>query len=130
MSRETLKTVTISLTSSFCTALFLVACTAAANKQTSTDNGDRSSSNGSSVGGGSDSTDAATIAALEARVLALEDFREGTLCFFDHMTDSRVWRYDHPSQQNYMEWQTITGRYDSWAQGTDSDASKAYDDCF
>ena len=39
MSQDLLKTITVSLTSSFCTALFVVACTAGAEKppETSTD---------------------------------------------------------------------------------------------
>ena len=57
MSRETLKTVTISLTSSFCTALFLVACTAAANKQTSTDDGSGGGPNGGGFDGANDDAD-------------------------------------------------------------------------
>ena len=85
MSSDILKTLTISLTSSMGTALFVVACAAGAT------DGDKGGGGGDDSGGG---IDAATLAALELRVLELESevaglqvFKSNSLCFIGHMTD-------------------------------------------
>jgi hypothetical protein len=87
MSSDLLKTITVSLTSSFCTALFVVACTAGADSKTDHtasdasgsdgvddpgDGGDDPGDGGDDPGDGGDGVDAATLADLELRIADLE----------------------------------------------------------
>ena len=147
MTTDTLKTITISLTSSFCTALFIVACSASADKSgeppsltSGYDDDDDGGGygGGSDVGGGGGDVDAATLAALELRVAELEDFRSSALCFIGHMTDDSRWDGERVGHDSYPgTWRDI--RWDNygylegeafWNQGHNSDAMKAYEDCF
>ena len=122
MSSDLLKTLTVSLTSSFCTALFVVACTAGAEKPPET----------SAEGG-----DAATLAALGLRVAELEDFQSSSLCFIGHMTDDSYWdgwrvELEDPRDGAWkdIEWDGSSSGEWEWNQGPNSDAIKAYEDCF
>ena len=66
-------------------------------------------------------------AALEAEVLRLGNEVAGLKCFIGHMTDDRAWSADGLDEGSC----TITnGEGSPWQQGPNSDASKAYDDCF
>jgi hypothetical protein len=145
MSQDLLKTITVSLTSSFCTALFVVACTAGADSKTDLtapdapgsdgvddpgDGGDDPGDGGDDPGDGGDGVDAATLADLELRIADLEDFKSSSLCFIDHMTDNQEWGTQPPDGDG--GWETITNTSGvDWTQGPqNSDAMKAYDDCF
>tara|TARA_B100000530_G_scaffold30887_1_gene18461 strand:+ start:57 stop:446 length:390 start_codon:yes stop_codon:yes gene_type:complete len=129
MSSDLLKTLTVSLTSSFCTALFVVACTAGAEKppETSAEDGewgsDAGDDGGSDVGGGGGDVDAATLAALELRVAELENFQSSALCFIGHMTDVQ---YISPYDGEWTESEVSK----TWKQGPESDSKFAYNDCF
>ena len=125
MSQDLLKTITVSLTSSFCTALFVVACTAGADSKTAAPSlGDAGSGGVDDPGDDGDGVDAATLAALELRVAELEDFQSSSLCFIGHMTDDSSWEgYTSPY------WRDIDSEA-RWDQGPNSDATKAYEDCF
>ena len=97
MTTDTLKTITISLTSSFCTALFIVACSASADKAgeppsltSGYDDDGGGYGGGSDVGGGGGDVDAATLAALELRVAELEDFQSHAACY---LRESRDYSY-------------------------------------
>jgi hypothetical protein len=151
MSQDLLKTITVSLTSSFCTALFVVACTAGADSKTDLtapdapgsdgvddpgDGGDDPGDGGDDPGDGGDGVDAATLADLELRIADLEDFKSSALCFIGHMTDDQSWHeYDEDSSSS-SEWRDIEWDYNStgsrgWDQGPEnSDSKKAWDDCF
>ena len=143
MSRELMKTIGVSLTSSLCTALFVVACTAGAEKMSHDDRGsddgaeddgeDDDGSGGNDDDGGDgpgddgddgDGVSAADLAELAAQLDDLVAFQASALCFIGHMTDEQQW---DPG----WDWSDI-GADDavSWEQGPNSDASKAYDDCF
>jgi hypothetical protein len=140
MSRELMKTISVCLTSSMCTAMFVVACTAGAEKMSEGGDGSGGSSDDGGDGPGDDGDDgdgmsAADLAALEARVLALEDFKSSSLCFIGHMTDDQWWKADNTDE--ISTWGDIPwddSGYDHgatrWEQGPNSDAMKAYDDCF
>jgi len=135
MSRELMKTISVSLTSSLCTAMFVVACTAAA---TDGDKGGGSGGDGSGDVSGDDGDDggladliqdvaemSATIAAQQAAIVELELFKSSSLCFIDHMTDDQRWSYTSEA------WGDVgTDGNDAWGQGPNSDSQKAYDDCF
>ena len=132
MSSDLLKTLTVSLTSSFCTALFVVACTAGAEKppETSADDGEWGSYADDDGGPGGDD-DAAALAALELRVAELElrvaeleDFQSSALCFIGHMTDDQTWSV---SSNQFITMGDSSGQ---WEEGPNSDAMKAYEDCF
>ena len=135
MSRELMKTISVSLTSSLCTAMFVVACTAAA---TDGDKGGGSGGDGSGDVSGDDGDDggladliqdvaemSATIAAQQASIVELELFKSSSLCFIGHMTDDQYWS-DGTEDFNDLCSDCET----SWDQGLNSDAQQAYDDCF
>ena len=112
MSRELMKTISVSLTSSLCTAMFVVACTAAATD------------------GDADLIQdvaemSATIAAQQASIVELELFKSSTLCFIGHMTDDQYW---HDGTEDFNE--LCSDCETSFDQGLNSDAQQAYDDCF
>jgi|TARA_R100000458_G_scaffold58772_1_gene67542 hypothetical protein len=150
--QDTLKTLSISLCSSICTALFVVACTAAADKSDTSSDGypEYEDEEGGSTGGGSgggvdgggdddaDDMDSitealaqiaelgTTVAAQQAAIVELEQFKSNSLCFIGHMTDDMYLSDD--------EWREISNMYEAttWEQGSGSgsDAMRAYEDCF
>jgi len=74
------------------------------------------------------------VAALESDVVELEQFKSSSLCFIGHMTDDSRW-YANP-RDYYSEWREIIwgtttqdGEHE-WGQGPNSDAMKAYENCF
>ena len=146
----------VSVSSSLCTALFVVACTASANKTGSSDSapgdghaeaegGEHDDGGGTGDGAedeqddpgtgedhpGDDTDDGDAITAAELAELAgqIEDlvaFQTSALCFIGHMTDEQNWSYSETAwydipEESGAEW---------WLQGPNSDAQKAYDDCF
>jgi len=150
MSPDILKTLTVSLTSSLCTAFFVVACTAGAEKwgaeppPAAPDNsgggggdGDGSSDDGGDDGGDDpgdggndgDGLSAEDLAAVEADIASIK-------CFIGHMTDDQSWWSeeteddDYPGYWEEIIWNRNYSGSDHWKQGPNSDASKAYDDCF
>ena len=74
---------------------------------------------------GSDGSDGASPpdAALEAEVAALRSEVDALKCFIGHMTDTQAWEPDY--WYDLSDFGTI-----DWHQGPNSDASKAYEDCF
>ncbi len=143
MSSDLLKTLTVSLTSSFCTALFVVACTAGAEKpghdgaHDDSDHEDDAAveddddgAGGTDAGGGSgnvgddggdddDGLSSADLAAVQADIASIK-------CFIGHMTDDQTWN------SSSSRWYDISDEYGfaSWDEGPNSDAMKAYEDCF
>ena len=76
---------------------------------------------------------AANFASLQSQLLSLqvehdalqtehETLQASVLCYIGHQTDSQRW--DNTS------WETISGSNWMWKQGSNSDASQAYSDCF
>ena len=160
MSPDILKTLTVSLTSSLCTALFVVACTAGADKldedDDDWDNDGTTESEPPDVGFGDDGDDeglsseelaelTATVAAQQEAIVALEEFQASSLCFIGHMLDETQWTGRHPGQSDYpgtwrdIIWSAGDGGEDpsgagsgqaTWSQGPNADSMKAYEDCF
>jgi hypothetical protein len=147
MSVDFLKMVGVSLSSSICTAVFVVACTAGAEKmgdddrgssdEVAEDDGDGGSGEGDDHGGDSDGdgsdgpgddgddgddVTAAELAELAGQIEDLVAFQVSALCFIGHMTDDQQW---DPG----WDWSDIDAAV-SWEQGPNSDSQKAYDDCF
>ena len=133
MTRELMRTISVSLTSSMCTALFVVACTAGAT------DGDKGGGSGDDDGGDGGLADlisdvaemSATIAAQQVAIVELEAFESSALCFIGHMTDDQHWRASSSDEGSWREIEGIdsTGQ-ENWRQGPNGDGMKAYDDCF
>jgi len=160
MSRELMKMVGVSVCSSLCTAVFVVACTASADKMDDDErgSGDELAEDDGEDGGGSGSDDddgdgpgdggddgddvsAADLAELAAQIDDLVAFQTSALCFMGHMTDEQGWDGENIGDTDYPgTWYDIvwddSGNWDEgegksrWMQGPNSDASVAYDDCF
>jgi hypothetical protein len=112
--------------------VFVVACTASANKSGGGDSGPADVSadddGGDDDGGGSDGdgpddgdgggddVSAADLAELAADIASIK-------CFIGHMTDDQRW-------DGYSGAWEDKSDYHTWYQGPNSDALKAYDDCF
>ncbi len=64
---------------------------------------------------------AAELAELETALAATEAEVAALKCFVGHMLDDEYWEYD--------QWKPVANGY-PWNQGPNSDASKAYEDCF
>ena len=173
MSRELLKMVGVSVSSSLCTAIFVVACTASANKTGGSDSapgdghaeaegsehddgggtgdgaGDEQDDPGTGEDHPGDDTDdgdaitAAELAELAGQIEDLVAFQTSALCFIGHMTDEQQWvglgtdHEDYPGVWSDITWGEAVDSYDygnsgygMMTQGPNSDAQKAYDDCF
>jgi hypothetical protein len=154
MSVDFLKMVGVSLSSSICTAVFVVACTAGAEKMGDDDRGssdevaeddgdggggegdDDGGSDGPGDGDGDDAVSAAEIAELAGQIEDLVAFQVSALCFIGHMTDDQHWSGGNTSDSYYpgiwsdIEWYDHDDGERDWGQGPNSDSQKAYDDCF
>ncbi len=143
--QDTLKTLSISLCSSICTALLVVACTAGADKldddDDDWDNDGTSETAPPDVGFGGDDGDGlsseelaeltATVAAQQEAIVALEEFQASSLCFIGHMMDGKYWQPRIEGADGYPGyWIDIEDLHYRWNQGPNSDAQEAYDDCF
>ena len=108
--------------------VFAIAC--------GTGSGGGNSANANDGNDGNDGTNPPS-AALEAEVLRLGNEVASLKCFIGHMTDDQEWKGSTTTSDNYPGyWDDIvwgaggnTGERE-WDQGPNSDASKAYDDCF
>ena len=128
MSTDILKTLTISFTSSLCTAVFIVAGTALAESvevdpsvaaEEMTTDGEEGEGNG----GEDDPVD--ELASMKAEMASLR-------CFVGHMTDNQNWVERATSSTAYPGYWTDIDRdsKSGWDQGPNSDAKQAYDACF
>ena len=174
MSRELMKMVGVSISSSLCTAVFVVACTASADKMDDDErgSGDELAEDDGDDGGGSggddddgdgpgdggddddnssgddDDDDDGGLADLVTQVgemaTQIDDlvaFQTSMLCYLERQRDDQGWDganigdTDDPDRWYDIVWDDAgmgdRGEgFSLWTQGPNSDAQKAYDDCF
>ena len=153
MSRELMKMVGVSVCSSLCTAVFVVACTAAADKVDDDErgSGEELAEDGGGSGGDEDDGDGpgdggddddngsgdddddgdladlvTQVGEMATQIEELVAFQTSALYFIGHMTDDQSWIADERSWRDLDE----HGGTGTWQEGSNSDAQQAYDDCF
>jgi len=93
------------------------------------------------TGGGDGSTpppevSAADLAELAEALVATEAEVASLKCFIGHMIDDQSWYPEEPDDSDYpgfwdeIDWNTSSHGSSTWGEGPNSDAMKAYEDCF